>query len=76
MKFLDDFTNRLLIYMLVVLVMTMGMTYVTYKYITCPKYGNAIEKNVKFDFWAGGCFVEMDNGQWIGRHNYKGFNLE
>lgn len=46
------------------------------KEVFCPNFGKAIEKNVKYDFWAGGCFVELDNGQYIQKMNYQGVNIE
>lgn len=44
--------------------------------VFCPNFGKATEKNVKYDFWAGGCFVELDNGQYIQQMNYQGVNIE
>ena len=45
------------------------------KYIVTPQFGKVVQKQVKYDFWAGGCFVKMDNGQWIQCTRYQGVNL-
>ena len=53
-----------------------GIIYLIDKNVSCPSYSRAIDKNVKYDFWAGGCFVELDNGQYVQRMNYQGVTLE
>lgn len=59
-----------------IIVVAFSIGYFLNKNILCPKFGNAIEKNTKYDFWAGGCFVEMDNGQYVQKYNYQGVNIE
>ena len=50
--------------------------YLTDKYIATPNFGRSVQKPVKYNFWAGGCFVRLDNGQWINCDNYQGVNIE
>lgn len=50
--------------------------YGTDKYITTPQFGKSVQKPVKYNFWAGGCFVQLENGQWVSCENYKGVRLE
>ena len=63
--------------LLATIIVAMGFMiyYTTDKYIVTPRFGEAIQKQVKYDFWAGGCFVKMDNGQWIQCIHYQGVNL-
>jgi len=73
---MENSIHRFMILVLLWLTLALGLLYLQDKYLVCPRYGNIIEKNVKYDFWGGGCFVEMDNGQWIDRFNYQGINIE
>ena len=53
-----------------------GTVYLIGKNVACPRAGQALEMPHKYDFWAGGCFIQMDNGQWIRVENYRGANIE
>lgn len=63
------------IIVMIILMLTVAIPIVD-KEVFCPNFGKATEKNVKYDFWAGGCFVELDNGQYIQKMNYQGVNIE
>jgi len=45
------------------------------KKIVCPRLGKTLEMPVKFDIWAGGCFIQMENGSWIHSQKYQGVNI-
>ena len=65
------------IIVMIILVLTVAIPItIVDKEVFCPNFGKATEKNVKYDFWAGGCFVELDNGQYIQKMNYQGVNIE
>jgi len=53
-----------------------GLSYLVEKNIQCPNFSKSVEKPVKYNFWAGGCFVQLDNGQWIKSNKYIGANVE
>ena len=59
-----------------IFVITGGITYLIENYLYCPNFGEEAEKEVKYNFWAGGCFVQLDNGQWIRSNKYFGGSLE
>lgn len=46
------------------------MAYGYEKNVSCPAFGAAVDRPFKYDFAAGGCFVQARNGQWVQRGNY------
>lgn len=77
-EYWEFFKEEILITFLVVtLVVTFFVAfsvYITYlfeKNITCPRYYKSVNLEGKYDFWAGGCFVNY-KGQWIPRSNLHG----
>ncbi len=50
--------------------------YLIEKNLVCPQFADSTEKLTKYNFWAGGCFVQLENGQWIRSSKYIGANLE
>jgi len=51
-------------------VVMLGSVYLVQKHLVCPRFGQATERPVRFDWWAGGCFVQTNNGQWVRTNNY------
>jgi len=49
--------------------------YLMDRFILCPNFGEEVELPCKYNFWAGGCFVQLDSGQWIRVDNFHGVNL-
>ena len=41
------------------------------KNILCPKIGEELNMNTKYNFWAEGCYVEVSEGKWISNKNYR-----
>lgn len=37
---------------------------------TCPRFAQQVKLSYRYDFWAGGCFVKVRNGQWVRSKNY------
>lgn len=50
--------------------------YLMDKNIMCPKLGESLKLNTKYNFFAGGCFVEIKTGEWILEDNYQGINIK
>jgi len=46
--------------------------YLIGKYTSCPHFAEATGLPTKYDFWAGGCFVQLEGGQWVLTENYQG----
>jgi hypothetical protein len=46
------------------------------KNVGCPQLGNSLQKEVKYNFLAGGCFIKLSNENWISSDNYTGVNIE
>lgn len=42
------------------------------KNVYCPRVGENLNLPVKYDFWGEGCYVQLENGQWIDNDNYRG----
>ena len=42
------------------------------KYIATPNFGKAVKRPVKYNLWAGGCFVNIDGNNWIPCNKYIG----
>ena len=47
-----------------------GGTYLFNKHYGCPHFAAAVQRPYKFDFIAGGCFVQTIQGQWVHERNY------
>lgn len=60
----------------VVAMVVWGGLYYLEKNITCPNFGKAVNLPTKYNFWAGGCFVEFKEGEWIPKRNYQGVNIK
>ncbi len=76
--FLEDILYPILIFFVSIGIL-MGILFSVVTLITkniyCPQLGEALELSTKYDFWAGGCFVEMSDGNWIRTTNYSGVNI-
>jgi hypothetical protein len=40
------------------------------KNLACPRFAENIERPYKYDWFAGGCFVQTATGQWVAEKNY------
>ena len=69
------FLGSILLVLGIILGLSFCIEYIIDKYVVTPRFGVSIQKPVKYDFWAGGCFIKMDNGQWIQCTHYQGVNL-
>ncbi len=47
-----------------------GGDYLWESKISCPAFGQSVERPVKYSLIGGGCFVEAPNGQWVHSSNY------
>jgi len=57
--------------------LTIGLpTYLIDKNISCPKLSESLERPTKYDFWAGGCFVQDTSGQWVRSSNYHAVDIQ
>ena len=54
----------------------LGIVYLIEKNITCPNFEKAVNLPTKFNFLAGGCFVEINEGEWVRTKNYQGVNIK
>lgn len=59
----------------VIIAMVLLSAYLIEKNITCPRYGESVQLESKFDFLAGGCFVNY-KGQWIPSKNLRAGQLD
>ena len=69
------------IILMIIIVFTIAVVLTTPFYfldknVYTPNFGKEVQKEVKYNLFAGGCFMRMDNGQWIKCGNYNGINLE
>ena len=55
---------------------TFGTGYFLEKYVICPRIGEQLDMPYEYNFWAGGCYVQMDDGQWVRMANYRGVSIE
>jgi len=51
------------------------VAYLIDKNIICPNFGKSVQLETHYNFWGGGCFVEMENGAKIHKYNYQGVIL-
>jgi hypothetical protein len=49
--------------------------YLITKNITCPNFAESVNLDSKYNFWAGGCFVNYE-GQWIPADNLRAGKLD
>jgi len=59
---------------IVVTILVWGI-YFFQKNIQCPQYGDSVHLEYKYNFWAGGCFVNYE-GQWIRGGNLRAGKLD
>lgn len=45
--------------------------YLISKNITCPAFAESVELTSKYNFWGGGCYVEVQPNEWVKRDDYK-----
>jgi len=45
------------------------------KFIACPQFAKSVDLPYRYNFWAGGCFVQF-NGQWIRSGNFGGVQIK
>jgi len=73
----------LIIGMIIILMSIVGIivglffwgAYLFDKNIACPNYSKATKLETKYNFWAGGCFVNY-KGQWIPAENLRAGKLD
>lgn len=58
-----------------VVLITEIVSYAVEKNITCPKFGQSVNLEYKYNFWSGGCFVNYQ-GQWIPSDNLRAGKLD
>lgn len=56
--------------LVLIFVLTAISDYLYESRVSCPAFGAATGRPVRYSFWAGGCFVEAPNGQWVHTDNY------
>ena len=50
-----------------------AVAWVDYLYesnIQCPAFARNVERPYRYDWFAGGCFVQTQTGQWVAEKNY------
>lgn len=40
------------------------------KNLQCPAFARNVERPYRYDWFAGGCFVQTREGQWVAAKNY------
>jgi len=63
---------------LICVIMVGGLFFVAHlidKNIVCPNFGKSVQLETHYNFWGGGCFVEMENGARIHKCKYQGVIL-
>jgi len=60
----------------ITIVVVSSSIYLVNKNISCPKLSESLERPTKYDFWAGGCFVQDTNGQWVYSSNYHAIDIQ
>lgn len=72
---MDEFAVFLLIIMLLFLIVLPAGIISINKYWHCPRYSVALEKETKYQIGQG-CFLKLENGNWIPLEKYQGINIE
>lgn len=72
----DGIIKVVVFYSVCIIISFTGIIYLTEKNITCPQLGNSLQKETKFNFWAGGCFIKLQNGNWVSSYSYTGVSIE
>jgi hypothetical protein len=72
----EDIGKPMVFYIVLVIIVVFGGDFLGGKYISCPNLGNSLQKEVKYNYWAGGCFIKLNNGNWISSNKYNGVSLE
>ncbi len=72
----DAVLKPIIFYSLVLIVIVIGGVYLQDKNVTCPHIGSSLQKETKYDFLAGGCFIKLSNGNWIASDKYNGVSIE
>ena len=77
-RFWDNGGDLFIIIFIVISFVTCGLYigYLITKNITCPAFSKTVNKPTKYNFWAGGCFVEIKPGIWVGTNKYHGVELD
>jgi len=52
-----------------------ALDYLLDKKVFCPKFSENVQLEYKFDYLAGGCFVNYD-GQWIKKESLRAGNFD
>ena len=68
-----DLSLILLVLIIPTILILVGQ-YLFDKYITCPRFAHAVNLPYKYDWIAGGCFIQY-NGQWIPSDNFGGVKI-
>ena len=71
-KFIDFVFEKPIFTILIFILIVFALIYWREKYVYTPQFEEAVGKPTKFNFWAGGCFVKIDNKTWVPCENYIG----
>ncbi len=66
-----DFLWICVIWVLFVVLIIIFPIHLIEKYVYTPNFGKTVGKPVKYNFWAGGCFVNVSNDNWILCEKYR-----
>jgi hypothetical protein len=72
---LSIFLGKTLLGIFLLVGVFMGIIYFGEKFITCPKFGKNVGLEYKYDWLAGGCFINYQ-GQWIPSDNLRAGKLD
>ena len=73
---LRGIVQPMLFYFIVFIIIFFTSGYLISKNITCPQLGSTVHKETTYNPWAGGCFIQESNGNWVSSGSYNGVNIE
>jgi hypothetical protein len=72
----EGFGKPAIFWCLLVVIAIITLAYLSQKYISCPAFGRAVDKPTFYSFWAGDCYVRLDDGTIVSQETYGGVNIE
>ncbi len=72
-EFVREVIVPLIFLLTLALLLALPTAYLIGKYITTPNFGKAVGRPVKYNFWGGGCFVNVGDNNWVECENYNAF---
>ena len=69
------FDRPVLIFLIIILICFVFVPLISYtveKYIYTPNFRKTVKRPVRYNFWAGGCFVNIGGNNWIPCDKYVG----